>query len=217
MLAGTVIKNRTVFILQQDFGILSAHPYRRRGSRSTHNDFQIIFGGKSYCFIQPGKIIASLFRFQLRPCKLRKVRKLKSQLVHLLEITFPLTFIPVFGIIVNSCQCQVLIVEPGRSLCFYGLHSPGKGQNTGTKDCQNFALHILCHYSYYAVLVIHKSSIPTSLRPPGECADGDNGLHRYHRQYVESGLALSLVRHISASSSHLQIFPVSMYALLWDG
>ena len=124
MLAGTVIENRTIFILQQDFGILPAHPHRGRGSRSTHNDFQIIFGSKSYCFIQPGKIVSSFFRLQLCPCKLRKVSKLKSQFMHLLEITFPLTFIPVFGIIINSCQCQVLIVEPGRSLCFYRLMLP---------------------------------------------------------------------------------------------
>ena len=122
-----MVENGTIFILQQNFRIFPAHPYRRSSGRSTHDDLQIIFGCKSHSFIEPGKIVSSFFRLQLRPCELCKVGKLESQFMHLLEITLPLAFIPVFGIIINPCQCQILIIEPRRSLCFCRLHSPGKG------------------------------------------------------------------------------------------
>lgn len=55
MLTCSVIKHGTIFIFNQNFRVFTAQPYRWSCRRSTHNDFQIIFGSQSHRFIQPGK------------------------------------------------------------------------------------------------------------------------------------------------------------------
>ena len=135
MLTCSVIKHGTIFIFNQNFRVFTAHPYRWSCRRSTHNDFQIIFGSQSHRFIQPGKIIFSLFRFQLRPSKFREMSEFKTQIVHLFKISLPLTLIPMLRIIISTGQGQILVFKP-RLLC-----KKSSGQRTSQKNGHKSFFH----------------------------------------------------------------------------
>ena len=135
MLTCSVIKYGTIFIFNQNFRVFTAQPYRWSCRRSTHNDFQIIFGSQSHRFIQPGKIIFSLFRFQLRPSKFREMGEFKTQIVHLFKISLPLTLIPMLRIIISTGQGQILVFKP-RLLC-----KKSSGQRTSQKNGHKSFFH----------------------------------------------------------------------------
>ena len=112
MLSCSMVLTESFFILQQNFGVFTSQPNRRSSRTCAHDHFQMILGCQCYGSIKPGKIILALFGFQLSPCKLSEMSKLKAQLMHLFEITFPFRFFPMFGIVINSGQYQVLVIEP---------------------------------------------------------------------------------------------------------
>ena len=135
MLSCTVVEYGPVFMLNQDFRVLAAQPDGWGGGGGTHDNLQLILGGKGYGFVQPGKVVFPLFRFQLRPGKFGKVGELESQFVHLFEVPFPLVFVPMLGIVVSACQGKRLVVEPCR------LGKERSGHQTSKKQSDNLFSH----------------------------------------------------------------------------
>ena len=112
MLTASMVSDRSVFISYQDFRIFAADPYRGSRSGCAHYYLKIIFCSQCHSLVKPSEVIFAFLRLQLCPCKLCKMSELETELMHMLEITFPLALVPMLRIIVNTCDSQILVIEP---------------------------------------------------------------------------------------------------------
>ena len=135
MLTCSVIKHGTIFIFNQNFRVFTAHPYRWSCRRSTHNDFQIIFGSQSHRFIQPGKIIFPSSGSNCAQANSAKWVNSKPKSCICLKISLPLTLIPMLRIIISTGQGQILVFKP-RLLC-----KKSSGQRTSQKNGHKSFFH----------------------------------------------------------------------------
>src|SRR5690554_16643 len=111
MLSRSVVKAGAIFICDEDIGMIAYQPDGWCGSRGAENHLEVLSGSQLDGPVEPSEVVYPFFGFQLCPGELGKMGELEPHLGHLLQVSFPLRFIPVFGIVICTYSCQLMVGE----------------------------------------------------------------------------------------------------------